>query len=279
MNRVRRLGWLWTLLVGGVLFEAVRRTLIDTQNPNLLPVLIFLGAAVVPVTFVRFLLQRDLGYDVTAGLVLRVALVGGIIGVVAAGLLEFDTLPRVHILPMVAVAVIEEAAKLIGPLAVLLFTRHRLRANGVLLGAAAGAGFAVLETMGYAFVTLIQSAGDLSAVDGVLVLRGLFSPAAHMAWTGLAAAGLWHAVTRSGGRLHWWRFVGAFVLAVALHATWDSTNSLIVDIIVAAVSLALLLVTVHVLHRAHVRELRTRDGLFDNAVPEDATRPSLPSLR
>jgi RsiW-degrading membrane proteinase PrsW (M82 family) len=161
---------------------------------------------------------------------------------------------------------------------VLLFTRHRLRANGVLLGAAAGAGFAVLETMGYAFVTLIQSRGDLGAVDGVLVLRGLFSPAAHMAWTGLAAAGLWHAVTRSGGRQHWWHFIGAFALAVALHATWDSVNSFAVNIAVAVVSLALLLVTVHSLHRAHVRELRASDGFSANAVELDATRPSMSSL-
>jgi RsiW-degrading membrane proteinase PrsW (M82 family) len=281
MDRARRLGWLWTLLVGGALFEAVRRALITTQNPNLLPVLILLGAAVVPAAFVRFLLQRDVGYDVGAALVLRVALVGGVVGVVAAGVLEYDTLPRLQILPMVAVAVIEEAAKLIAPVAVLVATRHRLvRANGLLLGAAAGAGFAVLETMGYAFVTLIQSSGDLSAVDGVLVLRGLFSPAAHMAWTGLAAAGLWYAVGRNGERRHWWHLIGAFAVAVALHATWDSTSSALVEIILAAISLALLLTTVHALHRAHVRRLRDLPSAAaesGQAVGADATPHTLSS--
>ena len=47
-----RWSWLWLLVVGIVLFEAVRRALLDTQNPNLVPALLLLGAAVVPASFV-----------------------------------------------------------------------------------------------------------------------------------------------------------------------------------------------------------------------------------
>ena len=67
---------------------------------------------------------------------------------------------------MFAVGLIEEAAKLIVPLAlVLVLRRERHPADGLLIGVASGAGFAVLETMGYAFVVLIQSQGDVAAVD------------------------------------------------------------------------------------------------------------------
>ena len=86
---------------------------------------------------------------------------------------------------LIAVGLIEETAKLIVPALLLLLGRYRRPADGLLIGVASGAGFAVLETMGYGFVVLIISHGNLSAVDGVLMTRGLLSPAAHADLTGL----------------------------------------------------------------------------------------------
>jgi protease PrsW len=246
----RRWAWLVVLVVGVVLFEVVRRVLIDTQNPNLVPSLILLGAAVAPATFVVFILGRRLPYDISGGTIGVVAFLSGVIGVVTAGLLEFDTLRDLGVLPMVAVGFIEEAAKLIVPAALLLGLRqYRSPSDGLLVGVAAGAGFAALETMGYAFVTLISSRGSLSAVDSVLVLRGLLSPAAHMAWTGLTATALWYAAAH-----HWkagpvLRFLIVFALAVALHATWDSVGTIPVYVVLSAISLGLLTWFAHLLAR------------------------------
>jgi RsiW-degrading membrane proteinase PrsW (M82 family) len=246
----RRWAWVLVLVGGVVLFEVVRRVLIHTQNPNLIPSLILLGAAVAPATFVTFILGRRLPYDISGGAIGVVAFVAGVIGVVTAGLLEFDTLQDLGVLPMVAVALIEETAKLIVPAALLLLVaRYRRPADGLLVGVAAGAGFAALETMGYAFVTLIASRDNLSAVDNVLLLRGLLSPAAHMAWTGLTASALWHATN------HGWKgsalagFVGVFIVAVALHATWDSVGTIPVYIVLSAISLGLLTWFAHLLAR------------------------------
>ena len=58
MGRLRKVSWLLVLVVGGVLFELVRRTLVDTQNPNFVPTLLLLGAATVPVAFVAFIRSR-----------------------------------------------------------------------------------------------------------------------------------------------------------------------------------------------------------------------------
>jgi RsiW-degrading membrane proteinase PrsW (M82 family) len=246
----RRWAWLVVLVVGVVLFEVVRRVLIDTQNPNLVPSLILLGAAVAPATFVVFILGRRLPYDISGGTIGVVAFLSGVIGVVTAGLLEFDTLRDLGVLPMVAVGFIEEAAKLIVPAALLLGLRqYRSPSDGLLVGVAAGAGFAALETMGYAFVTLISSRGSLSAVDSVLVLRGLLSPAAHMAWTGLTATALWYAAAH-----HWkagpvFRFLMVFLLAVALHTTWDSIGTIPAYIVLSAISLGLLTWFAHLLAR------------------------------
>src|ERR671929_167011 len=97
---------------------------------------------------------------------------------------------------------------------VLVLRRHRHPADGLLLGVACGAGFAVLETMGYAFVVLVQSGGDVGAVQQVLFLRGVLSPAAHMAWTGLAAAALFTAAAAGWGARALLRFSAVLAAVV-----------------------------------------------------------------
>lgn len=245
----RRWAWLPTLLVGVGLFELVRRALIDTGNPNLLPALILLGAAVIPAAFVAFVYGRRLGYDVSGLLLAFTALVGGVVGVVLAGVWEYHALIRLGALPTLAVGFAEETAKLLIPAAVLLFVGYRRPANGLLLGVASGAGFAALETMGYAFVTLIETRGDLGTVDDVLLLRGLLSPAAHMAWTGLTAAALWEAAARRWQARALVRFVVVYLVAVALHATWDTVHTGVAYIVLACIGLGLLIATTHHLAR------------------------------
>ena len=245
---LRRWSWVLVLVVGVALYESVRAAVFATKNPNLLPALILLGAAVVPAAFTAFVAGRRLVFDIGGGLVALTALVGGVIGVVAAGFLEYRTLRTLGVVPLLAVGVIEEAAKLIVPAAIVLFwRRYRHPADGLLLGVACGAGFAVLETMGYAFVALIQSSGDLAVVQQVLFLRGVLSPAAHMAWTGLTAAALFTAAAEKWSTRSLLRFVVVFVVVAGLHALWDAlaAKSWVPDLAVAAVSLALLTVTAH----------------------------------
>lgn len=251
----RRWAWLPTLLIGVALFELVRRALVATGNPNLLPALILLGAAVVPAAFVAFVYGRRLGYDVSGLLLAFTALVGGVVGVVLAGLWEYHTLVRLGSVPTLTVGFAEETAKLLIPAAVLLFVAHRRPANGLLLGVASGAGFAALETMGYAFVTLIETRGDLGTVDGVLLLRGLLSPAAHMAWTGLTAAALWEAAARGWQARALVRFVLVYLIVVALHTTWDTVHTSVSYVVLACIGLGLLITTTHRLAREGRREV------------------------
>src|SRR3954469_7907102 len=254
---LRRWSWVLVLVVGVALYESVRSAVFETKNPNLVPALILLGAAVVPAAFVAFVAGRRLVFDLGGVVVGITGLVGGVIGVVAAGLLEYRTLQTLGFVPLLAVGVIEEAAKLIVPAAIVLFWRkHRHPADGLLLGVACGAGFAVLETMGYAFVVLVQSKGDLDVVQQVLFLRGVLSPAAHMAWTGLGAAGLFTAAGAGWRGRAVLRFAGVFAVVVVLHTIWDSVaQAVIADIVVAVVSLALLTWTAHSLAAPHRREL------------------------
>ena len=116
------------------------------------------------------------------------------IGLIVASTLEFDAQRDLGGLPMIGVGLIEETGKLIiPPVILLLWRRYRSPSNGLLVGVAAGASFAALETMGYAFTTLITSHGSMTAAVDELLLRGFLSPAGHMAWTGIAATALYAA--------------------------------------------------------------------------------------
>jgi hypothetical protein len=193
-GRARRWAWLAVLLIGVALYELCRRAVLATRDPLLLPTLILIGAAVVPVSFVVFVSGRRLVFGVGGAVVGLTALLGGVLAVLTAGTLEYATLRALGAPSLLAVGLIEELAKLLVPAAVLLLSRGvRHPADGLLLGVAAGAGFAVAETMGYAFVALVRSGGDLSVVNTVLVDRGVLSP--PRTWRGPASP-----QRRCGGR-------------------------------------------------------------------------------
>jgi protease PrsW len=238
------------LALGLGLFEIIRAVLATTNNPNLIPSLILLGAVVMPAAFVAFISSLHLSYDVPAGTLIAVAFVGGVVGVVTAGLLEYQTLRHLGTLPLIGIAIAEEASKLIAPLAVLLVTPYRRRADGLLVGVACGAGFAAMETMGYAAVALMESHRNLEAVASLLLQRGFFSPATHMAWTGITAAALWYAADRRWQPAALATLAGVFITAVTLHTAWDATTSPPLYIILAAISLGLLAITTHRLQTA-----------------------------
>jgi protease PrsW len=116
--------------------------------------------------------------------------------------------------------------------------------------------------MGYGFVSLLSSKGNLGILDEVLLVRGLTSPAGHMAWTGLVCAVLWRERLKVGHATLNWRVFGAFLTAVVLHALWDTFASLrsatfvdflgvaFLSLLVAVVSLMLLLRRVREARRA-----------------------------
>ena len=239
----RRWAWLGTFIVGGALYLMVLVVLTDTGNPNLFPTMILLGALVVPLTFVTFADGRGGRWLIDGPTLGGSLLFGGVVGVVVAGLLEYDAMRKLGALPMLGVGLIEEAAKLVVPLVLVLFFGHRYRSigGGIVIGVAVGTGFAVLETMGYAFVALIQSGGDVGDAEETLFIRGLLSPAGHAAWTGLTCWGLWRFAVAPTGR-RFLGFVGMYALAVALHTAWDGIGGRVTYAVVGVISIGLLLI-------------------------------------
>ncbi|KIR64223.1 MULTISPECIES: PrsW family intramembrane metalloprotease [Micromonospora] len=249
----RRWAWVAVLVLGVALYMLVLATLVDTRNINFIPALIMLGSSIAPATFLTFAQGRSGHWQVPGSVIAAAAFFGGIIGVVAAGWLEYDTLRSLGVLPMLFVGLIEETAKLVAPVLILLFWwRHRSASNGLVIGVASGAGFAALETMGYAFTALVQSQGNLGDVEQTLLVRGLTAPAAHLSWTGLTAGALFAlAAAPSARRVI--VFGATFVAAVALHACWDTFASQIAYVVVGLVSLGWVLLQMHLYRRADSR--------------------------
>ena len=185
--------WLRTLAGGAAVYGCITAAALNTQNINLVPSVLVLGALLIPVTFVVYLFERLREAPAIVPVLAVVFAAGGSLGVAAASVLEYQTLVDLGTLPMLAVGLIEETVKLAVPVWLLARGRLRTPAEGLLIGVTAGMGFAALETMGYGLVALISSHGRIAPAEEVLLLRGLLSPVGHAAWTGLVCATLFRA--------------------------------------------------------------------------------------
>jgi|SRR6266487_3750844 len=221
--------WLRIFVSGLVLWVLTVVVTFVTGNPNLVPTLVLLGSFLVPITFVFWAFERRETGELTAELLLNTFIAGGVLGVLAASLLESYLL---HPSPWMffGVGLIEEGVKLA---ALAWLTRHlRVKSvrDGMILGASVGFGFAAFESAGYAFTALFTERG-LSLLDVVQteILRGLLAPLGHGLWTAILGGVLFHPSTREhflvSGRL-----ILAFLGVSLLHALWDSMHTIAVVI-------------------------------------------------
>jgi protease PrsW len=221
----RKRTWLRVFLTGLVLWVLTVVVTLFTGNPNLIPTLVLLGSFLVPVTFVLWAFGRRHTGEVTAELLFSTFVTGGILGVLAASLLETYLL---HPSPVffLGVGLIEEAAKLS---ALAFLTRrlsHKYAVDGLVLGASVGFGFAAFESAGYAFTALFTEQGlSLMQLVQTELLRGLLAPLGHGLWTAILGGVLFSA----SGRRHFAltrRLLFSYLGVAVLHALWDSMHSI-----------------------------------------------------
>ncbi|WP_165974305.1 PrsW family glutamic-type intramembrane protease [Nonomuraea deserti] len=116
--------WLRIFVTGFVLWLATVVVTAWTRNSNLVPTVVLFGSFLVPVTFVVWAYGRGRSPRVTVELLFTAFVVGGVLGVLGASLLE-SWLVRPSILMFVLVGLIEEGVKL----AALIFIARPLRAR------------------------------------------------------------------------------------------------------------------------------------------------------
>jgi RsiW-degrading membrane proteinase PrsW (M82 family) len=216
----RRIYWWRVLLIAAALYLAGILVLFLTSNPILFPTVAMVGNFMIPVTYVAFFYEHRHLSPLTLPTISLSFLYGGLLGVFSASVLEPLLIRQLDFVTAFQVGLIEEFVKILGVLVLVRRRAHASELDGIILGAAAGMGFASLESMGYAFVTFLSSGGSLSLTVIVTLIRGVLSPLGHGAWTAILVGVLFR--ESRAGRFHVDRAViGAYVTVVLLHGLWD----------------------------------------------------------
>jgi RsiW-degrading membrane proteinase PrsW (M82 family) len=211
----------WRILLTAFFFYLLSLgALLLTGNPNLFPTVVLVGVFMVPAAYAAFFYDHRRLSQLSAGAVARSFLYGGLLGVIAASLLEPLFVHSATPATMLTVALIEEFAKILGVIIIAWRLRHDAEIDGIILGAAAGMGFAALESMGYAFTGFLRSGGSLSFTVYLTLVRGIMSPLGHGTWTAILASVLFREARHGRFRLNW-KVLGAYGTAVLLHTLWD----------------------------------------------------------
>lgn len=203
-------------------------------NTNAIPGIIVIGSFTVPLTTLILFLEVNAFRNISFYHILSIFLVGGGASLVTTlFLFTFLDPGQLDFIGACIVGVVEEVGKLI---IVYYFVKHirgcNFILNGLLVGAAVGAGFAAFESAGYAFTFLWQSADD-SVMMNVIYLRAFLSPGGHVAWAAVTGAAL---VLVKGNKpltssvFSDTRFWKIFLIPVVLHSIWDMPINIGTDI-------------------------------------------------
>lgn len=232
--------WFQVFAVGLALLALMEASFLVAKNPNLVPAMILYGAFLVPIALITHLYET-LPWEVPMPVLAICFLCGGALGVAIASPLEIDLLGPLGPFRFFGVGLIEEASKLILPLVIYFIGVYRSEAAGVIVGFTSAMGFSSLESAGYGFNAFMTDAGHGTSatlaeilknplsvldLDVSFVARSLVDPIGHGTWTILTCYVLFHERQKAGRFVFNWRVGLAFVLAVLLHAAWDTTLTL-----------------------------------------------------
>jgi len=258
-QRDKRYWRVFLIGLGAYLVSLFLLSLGGAPNPHLIPLVMLLASAVVPVTFVVFCWDVGAFADMSTTTLTLAFLGGGVLGIALTVLLD-ALVGSLGAAPLI-IGAVEETGK---GLAMLLFLRdRRLRSelDGLIIGAAVGMGFAMIETAGYGLEAFTQGAvqlvannagstislGDVyqqgvNAMVQELNLRMTLALFGHGVWTAIVGATIWRGRDRPDGRMT--DLALAWGIAVLLHALYDTfaaaTTSLLPPIVVGVAGLLIL---------------------------------------
>lgn len=198
---------------------------INYGNLNFLPAMIMLGAFAVPVTVLIFFYEINLFRNIPFYKVIKYFILGGALSLILAILffsLDLNTDISTYSGALM-VGLIEEAAKAV-IVAFFLFRSKKSNyiLNGLLIGAAVGAGFAAFETAGY-ILRYGLTGGDVAMLQ-IIKLRGFLAPGGHVAWAAIEGAALMYVKgfeKLDKKHLNDKRFLFICLISVVEHGIWD----------------------------------------------------------
>jgi protease PrsW len=190
------------------------------NNDNLVPGLIVMGASAMPLATLILFFELNTPRNVSIYRLVVLVGLGGITSL-AISLFGYD-ITRLNWLGASSAGIVEELGKLLALILIVRGTRYKYILNGMLFGAAIGAGFACFETAGYAYRA--ARSGTAQDILSVLWLRGMLAPLMHVAWTAMVGAALWR--VKGANPLSFSMFINpkfyrVLLFAMALHMLWN----------------------------------------------------------
>lgn len=218
----------WRVLAGcAAAYVLMRLGITEFKNTNFIPGLIVIGSFVVPLSCVILFFELNTPKNVSIYQVVKMVLIGGALSLVLTMLL-FRFIPGSGtgaVIPAMLTGVGEETGKALALVLVLTSMRYPWQLNGILFGAAVGAGFAGFESAGYAF-----NSPNMAAVFDSIMLRAILSPGGHVIWTAMIGAAIWRVKGNKKFELSMLMHpivVRRWCIAVVLHGIWD-TNLVVI---------------------------------------------------
>ena len=228
--------WLWSriLLVFVAAFALLHVCCSTFDNLNAYPGLMVMGAFMIPVAVMVFFFELNTPKNISFFSIIKYFLIGGCASLVVTLLLnDFVTMEVDEWVSAMLTGIIEEVAKLAIVAIILLRNKNMKYAlNGLLVGAAIGAGFAAFESAGYAFNIFLGSllnsqlnvAYAYSEMMDNIILRALLAPGGHVIWAAMSGYAIM-LVKKNGGEgvffLNQKAFWKIFWIPILLHAVWD----------------------------------------------------------
>jgi RsiW-degrading membrane proteinase PrsW (M82 family) len=230
-DRVPRHLWLVTLILGTLLWVTVTVAVALTDNTILVPNLILLGTFLVPVCTVLFVIARPREAHLQVETLVLGFLAGGTAGVILTGTTEVYVLPD-RFGTNGLIGLIEEGGKGLILVGVAMLVRPRVPRDGMVLGAAVGAGFAAFESAGYALGALIQYSDDkpLLNVLQTEAFRAVLAPFGHITWTAILGGVIFASAWTTGRFRFDRRVLLTFLGVITLHGCWDASYGVAIRI-------------------------------------------------
>lgn len=189
------------------------------ENMLFLPGLILFGSVVAPMSLLMFFWEVNILQNISIYKLTLLMIKGSIMSLLSAILLY--ALLGGNRAPLL-IGFVEETAKVLTFLFLVDHRNYKFLLNGMLIGAAIGAGFAAFESAGYIFVTALSE--GIPTMLSTIFWRALFTPGGHVAWAALTGSVL--ILIKGERRMSYKmlldpRFIGMYLLVIGLHALWD----------------------------------------------------------
>ncbi len=195
------------------------------QNLNTISGLLFLGAAAFPFSILVLMYETNTPKNISFFDVIKMFFAGSIAALLLTTI-TFNVFPigQLNYSGAVIVGFIEELVKLFVIIIFIRLIDPKYILNGLLIGAAVGAGFSVFESAGYSFRFYLLNGGNIDYLTDIILLRAWSSLGSHTVWSAIVGGGL---LSVKGDKPFSFKlffnleFLSDFIATLIIHSVWN----------------------------------------------------------